>query len=89
MVRKRVVLGGRVQGVSFRWATQQLARQHGVAGWVRNCPDGSVEAVFEGEEAEVERMLAFCRAGPPGASVARVEVTDEEPERLAGFRIAG
>ena len=89
MVRKRVVLSGRVQGVSFRWATQQLARKHGVAGWVRNRPDGSVEAVFEGEPVDVERMLAFCREGPVGAAVAHVEVTDEEPERLAGFRVLG
>jgi acylphosphatase len=89
MVRRRVVLSGRVQGVSFRWATQQLARRHGVAGWVRNCPDGSVEAVFEGEQADVERMLAFCREGPVGAAVAQVELTDEEPERLVDFRIVG
>jgi acylphosphatase len=89
MVRKRVVLSGRVQGVSFRWATQQLARQHGVNGWVRNRPNGSVEAVFEGEPAAVERLLAFCREGPAGAHVEAVDVADEEPERLRGFRIAG
>ena len=89
MVRKRVLLAGRVQGVSFRWATQQLARRHGVTGWVRNCADGSVEAVFEGEEADVERLLVFCREGPVGASVSSVEVSDEPPEHLPSFRILG
>ena len=88
-MRKHVVLTGRVQGVSFRWATQQLARRHGVTGWVRNCDDGSVEAVFEGEASDVERMVVFCREGPVGAAVASAEVTEEEPERLAGFRIVG
>jgi acylphosphatase len=89
MVRKRVLLAGRVQGVSFRWATQQLARRHGVTGWVRNREDGAVEAVFEGEAADVERMLVFCREGPVGAAVTSVEVTDEEPEHLPSFRIVG
>jgi acylphosphatase len=89
VVRKRVVLSGRVQGVSFRWATQQLARRHGVAGWVRNRPDGSVEAVFEGESAQVDRMVAFCGEGPVGAAVASIDVADEPPEQLAGFRIVG
>jgi acylphosphatase len=89
VVHKHVVLSGRVQGVSFRWATQQLARRHGVAGWVRNCADGSVEAVFEGEPADVERLVVFCREGPVGAAVETCELTDEPPEHLIGFRIVG
>jgi acylphosphatase len=56
---------------------------------VRNRPDGSLEAVFEGEPAHVERMVAFCGEGPVGAAVSSVEVTDEQPERLADFRIVG
>jgi acylphosphatase len=89
VVRKHVVLSGRVQGVSFRWATQQLARRHDVAGWVRNRDDGSVEAVFEGEPGAVERLVVFCREGPVGAAVEGFELTDEAPEHLRGFRIVG
>ncbi len=59
----------------------------GVAGWVRNRPDGTVEAVFEGEADAVESMLAFCREGPRGAHVERVEVEDEKPHGLSGFEI--
>jgi acylphosphatase len=58
-----------------------------VAGWVRNLPDGTVEAVFEGEADAVEAMLAFCREGPRGARVDRVEVEEDEPQNLSGFEI--
>jgi acylphosphatase len=87
MLRRRVIVRGRVQGVWFRGATQAEARAAGVAGWVRNRPDGSVEAVFEGSPAEVARLLAFCRRGPPSARVERVEEFEEAPEGLAGFSI--
>lgn len=86
-IRRRVVLHGRVQGVGFRYATRRAARAAGVAGWVRNRPDGTVEAVFEGEEEAVGRMLAFCREGPPGAEVVAVEAREEEPEGLVGFEV--
>jgi len=78
---------GRVQGVFFRASTRERAAEAGVAGWVRNCPDGSVEAVLEGPPEAVEAVVAFCREGPGPARVERVEESDEEPEGLAGFRV--
>jgi acylphosphatase len=86
-VRRRVVVHGRVQGVGFRIAVARAARTRGVAGWVRNRADGSVEAVFEGEAAAVESIVGFCGDGPRGADVARVESADEPPEGLDGFEI--
>jgi acylphosphatase len=61
------VVSGFVQGVSFRWYTSRRAHTSGVQGWVRNQPDGTVEAVFEGERAAVEQMIEWCRDGPRGA----------------------
>lgn len=87
MVRRRVVVEGRVQGVWFRGATEEQARALGLAGWVRNRRDGSVEAVFEGAPAAVEAALAWCRRGPPAARVERVSVREEAPEGLAGFAV--
>jgi acylphosphatase len=87
-VRKRVIVHGRVQGVFFRDTTRRMAESRCVAGWVRNNPDGSVEAAFEGDADAVERMVQFAREGPRGADVHRVEVVDEEPEGLTGFRIS-
>ena len=86
-MRKRVVVHGDVQGVFFREMTRRRAEQHGLAGWVRNNPDGTVEAVFEGAEADVERLVRFAQDGPSGARVERVEVFEEEPESLSGFSI--
>ena len=86
-MRKRVVVHGSVQGVFFRDTMRRLAQQHSVSGWVRNNRDGTLEAVFEGDETSVERLLAFAREGPRGAQVERVEVFDEEPEGLRGFAI--
>ena len=80
---------GFVQGVGFRFAVERRAGSRGVAGWVRNRPDGTVEAVFEGEPEDVEALVEFCREGPLGAAVERVEVTSQSPEGLAGFRVAG
>ena len=65
------------------------ARSRGVSGWVRNRPDGAVEAVFEGEREDVEALVAFCSQGPRGADVERVDVEAESPEGLSGFRVAG
>ena len=86
-VRRRVRASGDVQGVFFRDATRQEASERGVAGWVRNCGDGSVEAVFEGPEDAVAALVEFCRAGPGSASVGRLDVQSEEPEGLAGFDV--
>jgi acylphosphatase len=85
MIRRRVVVHGIVQGVGFRHAVWQRAQSAGVAGWVRNRADGRVEAVFEGDLDAVERLVRLCRTGPRSAYVERVEVVDEEPERLSGF----
>ena len=72
-VRAHVFISGYVQGVNFRVYTRQQARLLGLWGWVRNMPDGRVEAVFEGERALVDRMLEWCHRGPPSASVEGVE----------------
>jgi acylphosphatase len=81
------VVHGYVQGVFFRDSMRRLAAQHGVAGWVRNNPDGSVEAIVEGDPDAVERLVTFARQGPRGAEVERVEVAEEEPEGLTGFAV--
>lgn len=86
-MRRRAVVHGYVQGVFFRDTTRRLAERNGVAGWVRNNRDGTVEAVFEGDAEPVERLVAFCRQGPRGAQVERVEVHEEEPEGLSGFLV--
>jgi acylphosphatase len=83
----RVVISGQVQGVFFRTTCASLARELGVSGWIRNRPGGDVEAVFEGADEAVDRLVAWCREGPPHARVERVEVSDEPPSGLAGFRI--
>ena len=75
--RVRVVVRGRVQGVAFRYATADEARRAGVTGWVRNRPDGSVEAAFEGPPPAVEALLAFVRRGPRAARVDDVLVSEE------------
>jgi acylphosphatase len=87
VVRYRVLVSGRVQGVFFRDTTRRLAEQHGVAGWVRNLPDGRVEAVFEGPPEDVERLVEWSRHGPRHAAVDHIEVQPEQPEGLDTFRI--
>ena len=86
-MRRRVVVHGRVQGVFFRDTTRRRAAERGVAGWVSNRADGAVEAVFEGEPEAVESMVRFAHEGPRGAVVERVEVFEEDPEGLSGFRV--
>ena len=76
---------GRVQGVFFRMETRDRARSLGLDGWVRNCPDGTVEAVFEGDRARVESMVDWCGRGPAGARVDDVDVKWEEPAGESGF----
>ena len=84
-----MIVHGYVQGVGFRFSVERTARSRGVAGWVRNRPDGAVEAVFEGERADVEALVDFCRHGPRGAEVERIDVAAESAEGLAGFQVAG
>jgi acylphosphatase len=86
-VARRVVVHGRVQGVFFRETTRSRAYRAGVAGWVRNNEDGTVEAVFEGEPDDVEVMVHFAGIGPSGAYVDRVDVDEIEPEGLRGFEV--
>jgi acylphosphatase len=82
-----VLVSGEVQGVFFRASCRREADAAGVAGWARNRPDGRVEAVFEGDPAAVDRLVAWCRSGPPRAYVEHVEVFDEEPAGESGFRV--
>ncbi len=87
MVRCRVFVSGRVQGVWFRESCRREADANGVAGWIRNRADGRVEAVFEGEPAAVTRMIAWCREGPPRADVLDIETSEEAIEGLSGFAV--
>jgi acylphosphatase len=87
VVRYRVLVSGRVQGVFFRDTCRRVAEQHGVAGWVRNLPDGRVEAVFEGPDDDVRRLVDWAREGPRTAVVNDVTVSPEPPEGLAAFDI--
>lgn len=85
--RVHVYVTGQVQGVFFRATTRDTAQEQGVDGWVKNLDDGRVEAVFEGDPEDVESMVEFCYEGSEMASVSTVEVSEEEPEGLAGFEI--
>jgi len=87
MIRRRGVVHGFVQGVFFRDTVRRAALGAGVAGWVRNTRDGTVEAVLEGEPEAVERLVALCHRGPSGARVDYVEVFEEQLEDLPGFSI--
>jgi acylphosphatase len=87
-VRAHIFVSGMVQGVFFRYETRIRAIRNNVVGWVRNLPDGRVEAVFEGEKKAVDAMIEFCRRGPPGAVVKNVEVIWEKPTgEFRDFRI--
>ena len=87
MIRRRVVVYGFVQGVFFRDSVRRRAATAGVTGWVRNTREGTVEAVFEGAPEAVEALVTFCRKGPHGARVDRVEAHAEEPQGLGGFQV--
>jgi len=90
VIRRRVIVRGRVQGVFFRDTCRREAINRGVDGWVRNRPDGTVEAVFEGPASAVDAMCAWCETGPPHARVERAEVIEEMPSRDAtGFSVRG
>ena len=87
-VRAHVLVSGTVQGIFFRANTRDRARELGLTGWVRNTPEGGVEAVFEGEKGKVEKALDFCRKGPPGARVTGVDVEWEEYKgEFSGFSV--
>ena len=87
VIRYRVLVSGRVQGVWFRDACQRRAREHGVSGWVRNLPDGRVEAVFEGPADGVQRLVEWARHGPDLAVVTGVVVQAEQSAGLRTFLI--
>lgn len=87
--RARVVITGRVQGVFFRAETQRAALARGVDGWVKNRPDGAVEAVFEGPEEAVVAMLEWCKTGSPRSRVEKIDVKwDSDRREFDGFEIA-
>lgn len=86
-VTRRVIVSGRVQGVWFRGWTQGEAIRRGLTGWVRNRPDGTVEALLHGAPAAVEDMQAAMRAGPPTAAVTRVEAAPAPPHEAPGFEV--
>lgn len=83
--RARAVIRGRVQGVFFRAETRDRARSLGLSGWVRNVPDGTVEAVFEGDRERIESILGWCRQGPALAQVDEVQIEWLEPANEEGF----
>jgi acylphosphatase len=87
VVARRVVVAGHVQGVFFRDCTLREANRLGVVGWVRNCADGTVEALFEGPPDAVAELIRWCRSGPPYATVNDVHVSDVEPDGRHGFSI--
>ena len=83
-----VIVRGRVQGVYFRASTRDRARQLGLAGWVRNCSDGSVELIAEGNTTKLEQLIAWCRSGPPGAVVTDLNVEWQDATgEFVGFMV--
>jgi acylphosphatase len=87
-IRVHVIISGRVQGVCFRMETKRKADSCRVSGWVRNLPDGNVEAVLEGEQALVEEVIAWCRQGPPASRVSGITVSEQPAGGdNEGFRI--
>jgi acylphosphatase len=88
-LRLHLVISGYVQGVGFRYSAQREARSLGLGGWVRNAPDGSVEAVVEGESGAVRSFVDWAHSGPSGAAVDSVGTEEEAPQGERGFQILG
>ncbi|HUC12831.1 MAG TPA: acylphosphatase [Acidimicrobiales bacterium] len=88
MVRRHLWVRGRVQGVWYRGSCAEQARALGISGWARNLPDGRVEIVAEGDPESVDKLVEWCRHGPPAARVTAVELRTEEPEGLSGFVVS-
>ncbi len=87
-IQAHVLISGRVQGVFFRSNTKDKAGKLGLTGWVRNLPDGRVEAVFEGEKEKVKEMIEWCRKGPRFANVRKIDVEFERASNeFTGFEI--
>lgn len=87
IIAKRLAIHGGVQGVGYRYAMRQVARHLQVTGWVRNRRDGTVEALVQGETTAVDRIIAWARRGPAGASVRQIDIiTESEPDTCADFR---
>jgi acylphosphatase len=84
LLRMRIVVSGRVQGVGFRYATVTEARRLGLVGWARNAPDGSVEILADGDATAVGKLIAWCRQGPPSARVATVHHTEAPRDQPLG-----
>ncbi|MCC2279561.1 MULTISPECIES: acylphosphatase [Streptomyces] len=87
MIRKHITVSGLVQGVFYRDTCRTEARAHGVSGWVRNRPDGTVEAVFEGPAEAVDHMIRWAHHGPARAAVQSVDAHDEPPQGLTDFEV--
>jgi acylphosphatase len=87
VIRNHLLISGQVQGVCFRDSYRRMALQRGVSGWVRNLPDGRVEAVLEGPPEEVHALVDWAHRGPDAATVTGVAVREERPEGLGGFAI--
>lgn len=88
-IHAHVFISGKVQGVGYRFSTMHEANKLGISGWVRNMPDGRVEAVFEGDMATLSQMLQWCHKGPRAAKVEDVAVDYKAAEGLRGFEIRG
>ncbi len=88
-VQAHIIVTGRVQGVFFRESTRQEAEKHGVVGWIKNLPDGTVEALFQGEPPAVQALVQYCHSGPRAANVESVivEQRDENDHTLASFLV--
>ena len=86
-VAAHVIVHGRVQGVFFRACTAEQAARLAISGWVRNLPDGTVEAHFEGPHDAVGQILTWCETGSPQAEVTRIERINTSPEGISGFEI--
>jgi acylphosphatase len=86
-MRRRVIIHGSVQGVGFRMSVARAAEARSLCGWVQNCDDGTVEAVFEGEEEAVDALIRYCEYGSSGANVSHVVTMDETPEGIDGFEV--